>query len=182
MGAFGAFESGGRGGERGEFDVAVVAGGDGGDGGELFGDGGDGLVAQVAGHLLGVGHRLGDEVGLALQDLPRVGVGGAFGDVAVHLDGRVVVALADEAAFGLFEPVGPVGGGELVGGVEPGLDVDADAHLHRGADEDPGVAGADLVPQRLAPVGVGDVVDPADLAAGDAPLDEQVGEGRVHRR
>ena len=85
MGVLGSFESGGGGGERGELDVTVVAGGDGGDGGELFGDGGDGLVAQVAGHLLGVGHRLGDEVGLALQDLPRVGVGGAFGDVAVHL-------------------------------------------------------------------------------------------------
>ena len=130
------------GGEGGEFDVALVAGGDRGDGGELLGDGGDGFVAQVAGHLLGVRHCLGDEVGFALQDLPRVGVGGAFGDVAVDLDGRVVVALADEAAFGLFEPVGPVGGGELVGGVEPGLDVDPDAHLHRRADQDPGVAGS----------------------------------------
>ena len=70
MGALGALEAGGRGGERGEFDVALVAGGDGGDGGELLGDGGDGLVAQVAGHLLRVRHRLGDEVGFALEDLP----------------------------------------------------------------------------------------------------------------
>src|SRR5262245_23516683 len=131
MGSFGAFEAGGGGGEGGEFDVALVAGGDGGDGGDLFGDGGDGFVAQVAGHLFRVGHRLGDEVGFALQDLPRVGVGGAFGDVAVHLDGPVVVALADQAAFGLFEPVGPVGGGELVGGVEPGRDVYCGGHLSR---------------------------------------------------
>jgi hypothetical protein len=100
----------------------------------------------------------------------------------VHLNVGVVVALADEAAFSLFEPVGPVGGGELVGGVEPGLDVDADAHLHRRADEGPDVSGADLVPQRLPTVGVGDVVDKANLRAGHLAVGEQAGECRGDRR
>ena len=49
----------------------------------------------------------------------------------MDFDSVVVVALADHSAFGLGEPVGPVGGGEFVCGVEAGLDVDADAHLHR---------------------------------------------------
>ena len=69
-----------------------------------------------------------------------------------------------------------------MGGVQPGLDVDADTHLLGGADQDADLSVADLVPQRLAPVRVGNVVYPGDVGAVDAAFDEQVGECRVHRR
>ena len=129
VGAFGPFEAGDGRGERGEFDVAGVAGGERGDLRELFGGGLDAFVAQVTRQAVGVRHRDMNEVGFALQDAPRRRVGGPFRDVTVQLDARVLVALADHAAFGLGEPVRPIRGGEFVGGVEAGLDVDPDAHL-----------------------------------------------------
>ncbi len=100
----------------------------------------------------------------------------------MDLDAGVMVALADQAAFGLLEPVRPVGDGEFVCRVEPGLDVDADTHLHGGTEQHAYPTAAHRIPQRLACTDVGIVVYPGDLIPSNTALHQRVSEHRIDRR
>ena len=100
----------------------------------------------------------------------------------MDLDAGVMVALADQSAFGLLEPVRPVGDGEFVCRVEPGLDVDPDTHLHGRPEQHAHPPAAHRIPQRLACTDVGVVVHPGDLIPSNTTGYERVGEHRIDRR
>ena len=72
---------------------------------------------------------LGDEPGLAFDGAPHVRVEAAGGDVAHDVHGRVLVALAQDAAFALFDVGRAPRHVDVMQGDEALLDVDAGAHL-----------------------------------------------------
>jgi hypothetical protein len=84
-----------------------------------------------------------DELRLALQRLPHVGVERPLGDVADDLDVGVEVALAHDPAVALLDVGGPPRRVEVVQRDRALLNVRADAHLLARADQhaDPAVAG-----------------------------------------
>ena len=119
-------------------------------------------------------HHLVDEPGFALDRLPHVGVKRPFGDVAVDPDGRVLVALAQDPPVALGDVRRPPRNVDVVQGDRPRLDVGADAHLLRRADDHadlPGAAGREQ--PGLLDVVAG-LVDVADPVGGNAAVDELV--------
>ena len=76
-----------------------------------------------------------DEPGLGLQGLPHIGVERSFGDVAIDRHFLVLVALAEDAAFALFDLGRLPRGVEVMQGDQAFLDVGAGAHLLRAADQ-----------------------------------------------
>ena len=121
-------------------------------------------------------HDLGDEPGFRLQRLPHIGVEAPFGDVAVDRHLLVRVALPEDAALPLLDLGGLPRGVEVMQGHQPLLDVGAGAHLGRRADQDAHRALADLLEQGLLlGVGVG-VAHDGDLVAGDAVIDQLLGD------
>ena len=113
-----------------------------------------------------------DELGLAGDGLPHVGVEAALGDVPVDLHLGVLVALAQDAAFPLGHVRGPPRAVQVVQGDRDVLDVGPDSHEAGRADQDRDLAGAGGGEQLgLGLVGLGLVHEP-DRAGVDAVLGE----------
>src|SRR6266568_5999145 len=117
-----------------------------------------------------------DEPGFALEGLPEVAVEASGGEVPDDLDFVVHVALADDAAFALFDIGRAPGGVEVVQGDGAVLDVGSDAHLLGGSDQDgdvPGPAGR----EEPGEVGVGfRLVHEPDGLAGEPARGELLAE------
>ena len=108
--------------------------------------------------------------------LPHVGIERAFGDVPVYSDVRVLVCLALDSAVALGDVSRPPRNVEMVQGDRPRLDVGADPHLLRRAEDHvhvPGAAGREQA--GLLDV-VACLVDVADPVGGDAAVGELVAE------
>ena len=118
------------------------------------------------------GHDLADELLLGLHQLIEVAVEGVFRDVGEDLDFLVLVALSDDTALPLLKVGRPPRAIKVVQGDELCLDVGAGAHLLRGADEHPDLAGAGLAEEFLLLGLGGGGVDEGNLAFGDALLQE----------
>ena len=95
-------------------------------------------------HRTFAGHDLADEFLLVLHGLPEIGVEGPLGDIAVHMDERVAVSLALDAAFALGQVPGPPGAVQVVHGDETVLDIGARPHFLCTSHQDAHLAGADL--------------------------------------
>ena len=111
--------------------------------------------------------HLVDESGFEFDGLPHVHVEAAVGDVAHHVDGVVLVALADDAALALFDVGGPPRAVEVVQRDAAGLDVGADAHLLGGPDEHRHIAVAAGGEELLLLACVAGFVHEPHLGAGD---------------
>ena len=129
-----------------ELDLAEIAGVTGGDG---LGRG-RGLADIAAAEVLDladvdlIAFGLLDEQCLAFHFLPHHRVVGGFGDVVEDLHLRVLVALADDPPFALFQVSGPPRHVHVVQGDESGLDVGPGAHLLGGPHQHRDVAGAGI--------------------------------------
>ena len=108
--------------------------------------GGVHVLEAANGHV--AGHHLGDELRLRLQRLPHVGVERAFGDVAVNLNVRIRVALAENAAFALLDVGRSPRRVEMMQGDQPLLHVGALTHLLRAAEKNADLACAHVAKQR----------------------------------
>jgi hypothetical protein len=117
-------------------------------------------------------HDLVDEPGFAFAGLPHVHVEAGFGGVADDLDLGVLVALADDAAFALFDVGGPPGAVDVVQGDGAGVDVGADAHLLGGPNEHGELAVAAAGEEPGPGFVVAGVVNERDVSRGDAVGDE----------
>ena len=82
------------------------------------------------------GHNLADKFLLALHKLVKVGVEGAFGDVAVNVHLRVFITLADDAALPLLQIGRTPRAVEMVECDELLLTVGASAHALGAAQQD----------------------------------------------
>ena len=112
-------------------------------------------------------HDLADEPRLGLQGLPHVGVERSFGDVAKDRHLLVLIALAQDSAFALFDLSRLPGSVEVMQRHEAFLYVGTGAHLLRAADEHPDLATTDLLEEGLfLGVRIG-VTNDSDLVAGD---------------
>ena len=128
------------------------------------------------------GHNLADEFLLVLHRLPEVGVESALGDVAVHMDSLVLVALALNAALSLGQVAGPPRAVQVMQCHQAVLDVGARAHFGRAAQQDAHLAGADLGEQLLfAHFGVS-LMDKGNLLGGHALGDEFLPDVLIDRK
>ena len=116
--------------------------------------------------------ELRERCGFPLDGLPHVGVEGPLGDVADDRHFLVLVALPHDATVALGDVGGPPRAVQVVQGDGAGLDVGANAHLLRRADQYRDVAGAGCGEQAgLLDVGLR-LVHVPDLLGGDAALHE----------
>ena len=149
---------------------------------DLFHDGG---IARGDGLDLGIGecaafevfrladgdaaiHDLIDEARFRFEHLPHIGIERSFGDVAVDLDFRIVVALPQNSALALLDVARSPRRVEVMERDEPFLHVRAGAHFLGGAQKDADAPGIHRIKQvLLLPVGLG-VMDIGDFFCRDA--------------
>ena len=129
-------------------------------------------ISSISRTVESAAHELGDERRLALDALPHVAVEGPLGDEPYDRDLRVLVSLPHDAALALRDVGGPPRAVQVIQSDGAGLDVGADAHLLRAADQHgdvPGARGGEHA--GLLDVGLG-FVHEADLLAGHPAGDE----------
>ena len=115
---------------------------------------------------------MADELLFLFHGLPQIGVEGALGNIAVHMDERVAVPLALDAAFALGQVPGPPGAVQVVHGDETVLDIGARPHLLCTSHQDAHLARAHFGKQLfLLRLGVG-LMDEGDLLFRDAAADK----------
>ncbi len=161
-------------------DVAVVAGGDGLDHGGVLGEAVGAEVLHAAGGAVGAFESF-DEERLALQHLPHIGVEGSLGDVAEDPHRGVLVVLADNSAFALFQVRGAPRHVDVMQRHGPGLDIGSSSHLLGRAEQYRDFPGAAVGEQVGLRCGVAVVVDEADTVGFHATRDEFVFDGLVDR-
>ena len=120
----------------------------------------------AASHRAFTGHDLRNEFLLVLHRLPEVGIKRPFGDVAEHMDGLVLVALAFNSAFPLGQVAGPPGAVQVMQRHKPVLHVGPGSHLLCTAEQNAHLTGTDFGEQLFFPhLGVG-LMNECDLLGG----------------
>ena len=114
------------------------------------------------------GHHLGDELRLGFQGLPRVGIEGLFRHVAVNLNLRVRVSLAQNPALALLHVRRPPRRIQMMQRDETFLNVGARAHLLRAAEKNPHPPGAHVTAQAVFGRVVVEVLDERHLGCRNA--------------
>ena len=117
-----------------------------------------------------------------LNGLPEIGIESSLSDVAIHMDGLVLVALALNAALSLGQVARPPRAVQVMQCHQAILDVGTRAHCLCTAQQHPHLAGAHLGEQLFfSYLGVG-LMDKGDLFGGHALGNELLSNVLIHRK
>ena len=109
---------------------------------------------------------------LAFENLPRIGVERALGDVAIDLHFGIEISLAENSPLALLDVARPPGRVEMMQGAKAALHIHPRSHFFSGADEDADPAGVDSVEEiHFDEVAVA-VMNEGDFVFGNAGGDE----------